>query len=94
MAVEKIQGSNYKNIVGYGHGTGCTILLNYIHKSATKDSPFSGFVLNSPFLDWGQHGGAVKETMVDGLITGAVKLGLVDPEKAMSKGEWSCSFYL
>lgn len=43
-------GGVYDKVLGYGHSTGGTILLNYIVDYG--DSSFDGFLFNSPFLDF------------------------------------------
>lgn len=46
---------HYDNIVGYSHSTGAIVMLNYALEFT--DSQFSGFIFNSPFLDWGYTAG-------------------------------------
>lgn len=45
----------YDQLLGYAHSTGAPVLLDYL--MAHGDSDFSGFIFNSPFLDWGWVGG-------------------------------------
>ena len=51
MAMDLITAKGYTNFVGYCHSTGACYLAAYLMYSEKKDSQFSGFVLNSPFLD-------------------------------------------
>ena len=45
-------GTEYVKVLGYGHSTGATILLNYILDKG--DARFDGLLLNGPFLDLDQ----------------------------------------
>ena len=42
---------NAERILGYGHSTGCPVLLDYV--MAHGDGHFDGFIFNSPLLSWG-----------------------------------------
>jgi alpha-beta hydrolase superfamily lysophospholipase len=46
---------NYTRTIAYAFSTGAPILLDYL-SAAEYGGPFSGIVLNSPFVDWGQGG--------------------------------------
>ncbi len=75
---------NYSKIIGYAHSTGAPILLNYLQKSNRKDiSLFSGFIFNSPFLDWG-HLSPVQEIVTEEVVPVIVKVGLVKPKVILS----------
>lgn len=45
----------YKDIVAYSHSTSALITLDFALEFT--DTQFSGFIFNSPFLDWGVAGG-------------------------------------
>lgn len=49
LAVRGWQG--YATLLGYAFSTGGPVLLDYLRNRGDKE--FDGFVLNSPFLDWG-----------------------------------------
>jgi len=61
LAEMRARGS-YEQIIGYGHSTGAPILLDYLMEFG--DGDFSGFVFNSPFLDWGWVGGSLAKMVV------------------------------
>ena len=64
MDIIKSREPAYDNIVGYAHSTGGLVLLEYALEFT--DSEFSGFVFNSPFLDWGYIAGQlININMVD-----------------------------
>lgn len=45
-------GTEYSKVLGYGHSSGATVLLNYIVDHG--DASFDGLLLNGPFLDLNQ----------------------------------------
>eukprot|EP00978_Attheya_sp_CCMP212_P017670 scaffold47334_cov43-Attheya_sp.AAC.4 len=53
----------YDSVVAMAHSTGAPVLINYImlQKEKKKEVPFSAYVMNSPFLDWGHVGGDLYE---------------------------------
>jgi len=48
----------YTTMVGYGFSTGGPVLLSWMmaQRAAGLDDPFTGYVFNAPFVDWGQGG--------------------------------------
>ena len=52
----------YERILGYGHSTGCPVLLDYVMTHG--DGHFDGFIFNSPFLSWGMAGRPLSRLVV------------------------------
>merc|ERR1711871_1389054 len=52
-----VAARNYAKVVAYAHSTGAPVMLQYLLQSGntTLRNLFDGFVLNSPFLDWGHQ---------------------------------------
>ena len=66
QALRLIQGyKDYGKVLGYAHSTGAPILLNYLMDCG--DDGFTGFVFNSPFLDWGYVGGDMVELVLENM---------------------------
>jgi len=87
IALETMKEKNYRSIVGYSHSTGGPILLNYLKHSEKKDSQFSGFIFNSPFLDWDRIGNKpYQEGLMEAILPAAVNMGVVDEHKALTQG--------
>jgi len=53
MTRERLCG--YEKVLLYAHSTGAVLITNYL--MAHSDNDFDGFILNSPFFDWGHVGG-------------------------------------
>ena len=51
-----------ERILGYGHSTGCPVLLDYV--MAHGDGHFDGFIFDSPFLSWGMAGRPLSRLIV------------------------------
>jgi alpha-beta hydrolase superfamily lysophospholipase len=67
---------NYSLVVAHCHSNGALVALSYLMKKKdilmkSLEPDFDGFVLNSPFLDWGHVGGTLNEYVLKnaGLIT-------------------------
>ena len=66
QALDIIHGyKTYTKTLGYAHSTGAPILLNYLMEY--NDVGFTGFVFNSPFLDWGYVGGDMIELVLENM---------------------------
>ena len=63
-------GETYNKVLGYGHSTGATILLNYVADHG--DASFDGFLLNGPFLDYDET--LVNEYLAENGLPAAVSL--------------------
>jgi hypothetical protein len=55
LELMKRRAAPYRDIVGYAHSSGGIVMLDYALEFT--DSQFSGFIFNSPFLDWGYAAG-------------------------------------
>lgn len=55
MEIMKDRAPVYEAVVGYAHSTGALVMLDYALEFT--DTQFSGFIFNSPFLDWGYAAG-------------------------------------
>ena len=78
-ALEATKG--YEEVLGYAHSTGAPVLLDYLMEHG--DDAFDGFVLNSPFLDWGKVGGEIVEHVLENLPTFMLQMGVWDHDKKM-----------
>lgn len=85
MALNYIEAKNYENVIGYVHSTGVLYLIAYIIYSSKKDTQFSGFVMNSPFLDW-NTGSEITELFLEQGVTAAAELGALSPTFPVSGG--------
>ena len=56
----------YNQILQYSHSTGALLMTTYLMNRG--DGAFSAFYFNSPFLDWGDVGGALKEFVLKHLL--------------------------
>lgn len=52
--LNQVAAGSYSTVIGYGHSTGAPVMLNYVINHG--DAAFTGFIFNSPFLDWGHQG--------------------------------------
>lgn len=84
LALEYIhQQNNYTEIVAHCHSNGALVLFSYLldrHASKVqgrKTIDFDGYILNSPFLAWGNVGGSLNEW----LLRNAAMINYVYPQE-------------
>ncbi|KAI2492578.1 Serine aminopeptidase [Fragilaria crotonensis] len=84
LALEYIhQQNNYTEIVAHCHSNGALVLFSYLldrhasNEQGRKTIDFDGYILNSPFLAWGNVGGSLNEW----LLRNAAMINYVYPQE-------------
>ncbi|KAI2492475.1 hypothetical protein MHU86_22094 [Fragilaria crotonensis] len=77
------QQNNYTEIVAHCHSNGALVLFSYLldrhasNEQGRKTIDFDGYILNSPFLAWGNVGGSLNEW----LLRNAAMINYVYPQE-------------